>query len=220
MMNSRLFCFALALLLLFASSSKGDYDFKGITTLKGSGYFELFEGDAPFYLSYTLNTLQDVNNLRKTFSVVLVDTPNYNLLTNGSYDKVAYFSEASAEVVSSASITYYYVVYGSTGPRYYLLLINQDLLSPVTVQYEVIATPSRISTELEVAVAVIAMLCFCCCCFASFYCMRSQRLKKLRGKLIFSSMNRFNVRRNKRPIVQDEMEDDGGGVALEETDRS
>ncbi len=42
--------------------------------------------------------------------------------------------------------------YGQTGPHYYLVLLNQNFLAPINIDFDVSTAASRISTELEVAI--------------------------------------------------------------------
>jgi len=209
-------CF-LVVAAVLPSTIYGAYTFKSEASLKGAEYFQIVQADAPFYLTYTLTAQQDVKGFNKTFSVLLLDTMNLQRLANGTYYEAEYFLEASGEAVTTKSIMDYYVEYGETGPTYYLVIVNDNLLSPVRVQYDVIATPSKLSTELEAAVAVIAMLCFFCCCFGAFYCMRSGKLQHFRQKM---PMRFKAIRRAKRPERYEDMEDEHSVVPLEETERS
>ncbi len=80
--------FSVICLVLNVPSTRAAFGNKGVATLKGASYQELLEADAPFYLSYTLTAQQDLINSEKTFSVILVDTINYERIKNGTYEQV------------------------------------------------------------------------------------------------------------------------------------
>jgi len=139
---------------------------QGNVTVPAQYYYAIVSVNAPFQLSYTIQVIG--GSQAGIISIYLVDQANYNKIVSGSFDSFSYIVAGSRLDVTAANVTDINIEGSGT---YYVVLLNQNLLFSVTVEYNVLARASVAETLGAGLIALIVILAVGCCICSLVTCL-------------------------------------------------
>ena len=139
---------------------------QGNVTVPAQYYYAIVSVNAPFQLSYTIQVIG--GSQAGIISIYLVDQANYNKIVSGSFDSFSYIVAGSRLDVTAANVTDINIEGSGT---YYVVLLNQNLLFSVTVEYNVLARASVADTLGAGLIALIVILAVGCCICSLVTCL-------------------------------------------------